>query len=122
MSFKSEKEARVFGDKVWAKLKGKGWTIRVWKNLGWYVCWYLGRIALHCNTYGGKDSFWCLISDVDDSHHGCSAWTSEFHSEDPNEAVAHDIAHAINVCNTMMKGLTESRTLLKGYQKELIKE
>lgn len=115
MNFDSERQAKAFGKKILPTLKGKGWKMRVWENLGWHVKWCLGRINLHVHDYRGGDGpeYSCLVSSDDDGCGGAGIWTTDFHSTDPNKAIEHEFGNAWDVAVGIKNGLTKTRELLE---------
>lgn len=114
MSFDTRRKAQAFGKKIQARLRGDNWTIRVWENLGWHVCWRLGRVSLYYASY--DHNFSCLIADDDTAPgSGSPVWTTNFSSSDPNAAVKHDLDYAVNVAKDMLRGLDEAVKLFEGY-------
>jgi len=96
MSFGNQMAAQEAGHTMLHLLKGKGWKGRVWENIGWHVAAYNGPIHVMMNVYNsGPPTYSCLVSDsLSDSIGGNGEWTTKFTSEDPNEAVAHEVASA----------------------------
>lgn len=121
MNFNSEREAQAFGRKIKKKLKGKGWKIRVWENLGWHVAWHLGRVSLYPSQYSdGPVKYHTLISDNDDSlGSGACMWTRNNYSEDPNEVVRQDLQYCLEVASDAIRGLKDVQKILKDYEKNV---
>lgn len=83
-------EANRKGNALLKKLKGHGWRLNVWENLGWHYSVELGDakrggISVRC---GDDGKFWCLIGNTPD--YGNYQWSHGHHSyRDPNRAVNH---------------------------------
>jgi len=70
------------------RLKGKGWMPRVHENMGWHYNATLRTAFGAIHVYGDTDgTFSALVSDHPDGVGGLAAWSSRFHSKDPNEVV-----------------------------------
>ena len=84
--------AHAIGKTVLGMLKKKkGWKIRVWENLGWHVQLQKGGMNLHIHDYGNGLEFHTLLSRERGGSGGNPDWTKNFHSKDPNIAIAHQL-------------------------------
>jgi hypothetical protein len=82
---KTKREAVEAGRALIRKLKGKGWKLRVWKNIGWQFYAYNGPISVH-----GKVEYWAVVSNnPDHAGGGWSIWDDPNLKQysDPNKAV-----------------------------------
>lgn len=80
----TETEARARGADMMRQLKGTGWKLDVWDNLGWHCAAYNKFISVH--EYNGKYS---AMLTIDPDKRGCGEtyWTDSRHFDDPQEAV-----------------------------------
>jgi hypothetical protein len=74
MNFKTEIEARTFGDALLPKMPSPDrWTLRVWENLGWHCSVICGPIQVWPTE---MDRYHCLISDdVRHAGGGAGVWS-----------------------------------------------
>ncbi len=108
----TKKQAEAAGAKLLKKLKGKGWKIRVWENLGWHCAAHNGALTVHYDSRDGTHS--CLLSDrVNDHGAGQGYWTENYYPKDPNKAVARQMKLAREFITKLDRvvGAVESRLL-----------
>ncbi len=81
-----------------AKLKGKGWTLRIWENLGWHCA--AQNKTLSVSTYKYKQdrrTYSCLLASTSRTPGGGAGfWTERKRGPfyDPNDAVRYAIESA----------------------------
>lgn len=108
----TRKEAEKAGKELLGRMKGEGWTLRVWENLGWQYCVRNGPATVY-PTHDGR--FHCLLADEklsqDSCGFGASAWTTKEVRDDPNDAVAVELQCARDYANRVNRALAciESR-------------
>jgi hypothetical protein len=113
--FKSETEARAFGRRIKKTLKGKGWKMSVWNNLGWHVHWTLGRLTLTVSFFRGETKYSTLISDVkEEPGSGASHWARSFSHKDPNVVVQKDLKYVMGIAKNALGGLNDIKEMLAG--------
>lgn len=96
-------EAAAEGKKLLSKLKGTGWKLSLWQNLGWCFKVTQGPVSVH-ETCG---KYWAMVSDnPNDASFGANIWTEARTRSyaDPNKAVAR----AIKLARDMLGELTEA--------------
>ncbi len=89
---KTEKQARIAGEKLLKRMKGKGWLLRVWENLGWHYSVHLFNLTLSEHLYRSKKSYSALlITNESFAGSGEVFWSDKESFDDPNEAVTHQM-------------------------------
>ena len=62
--FETEEEATQEAGLALSLMKGKGWKIQVWHNLGWCFAIYNGPVSIYPSmSQDGKVEYWAQISD-----------------------------------------------------------
>ncbi len=107
---KSEAEAREQAEYCLMKMKTKGWTVRVWENLGWH--WQLRNVYIQLYPGSSGETYHILISSCLPPVGGEMYWTHNVYPAptDPNEAVAAGIREVRGHCakvNTVMEVLNQ---------------
>ena len=98
----TEKEAMEKADDLLKELDGKGWTAKVWENLGWWASVFNGGLNIYI--------------DVDEETScGCTDWTLREDFTDPNEAIQKQLTKAREHTEARMKVIEaiEKRVLPK---------
>ena len=92
----TKQEATKEGKALLARMKGSGWKVRVWENLGWRCSVYNGPIEVYVGFYNDEVEFSCLMGDMleDDPGMGSMLWHDSFHSKDPNKVVKRQVKKA----------------------------
>lgn len=88
--------AQQDAEEVLALMKTAGWEIRVWENMGYHaeLC-NSDLIHLHWYQRPGKPRrFHCLLSSERGGGGGSSYWLDKDFYDDPNDAVAGQLAAA----------------------------
>jgi hypothetical protein len=102
---KTKAQAEKAGKKLLKRLKGKGWKLRVWENIGWHYSARNGPINVYESHTEGMYS--CLLSDrLDDPIGGSALWTTEFRNKDPNKVVAHEVKAARKQLNEIIDAVS----------------
>jgi hypothetical protein len=94
---RTEAEARKAGQELLSRMHGNGWTLHVHENLGWYYYVQLGPATVYPIYASDDGKFYCLLANEDTQGKcgfGVPAWTTKESYEDPNEAVAAELASA----------------------------
>jgi len=87
----TEKEANRKAEILKTQLKGDGWTIRVWENIGWHYSLHNCGLSLMEEESVERLEYWCLLaSDLKYTGSGEIYWAEEesdrFHFS-PHEAI-----------------------------------
>jgi len=90
----SELVARRHGEALLEQMKGTGWKLEVWENLGWHYCVVNGTLYIYAHEYMDGISYTSLMGDGKHPHAGLPVWTDDYHSKDPNKVVEHQLAFA----------------------------
>jgi hypothetical protein len=85
----SRRNAEIAGNKLLKRMKGKGWKLKVWENLGWHYAVYLPigdawRLTVHPSLYRDEEAYFTLLGR---GGGGEPCWTPEGSHPDPNQAV-----------------------------------
>jgi len=100
MNFETKKEAKAAGKKLLKKMKGKGWKLRVWENMGWHYCVHNGGLSVYPCRSKGMTKFHAMLSE--DCFSDLGIWSFGFYaSVDPNKAVQNKIKDARKVVNEL---------------------
>lgn len=91
MVFKTKRKAKTRAMEVLSMLKGSGWKIRVWENLGWYYGIYRHNLRVYENF---DKTFHCLLS-AGGHAGGLIVWADKNYSyTNPNKAVRKQFKQA----------------------------
>jgi hypothetical protein len=105
-------EAKILGKALLRRMKGKGWKLNLWENLGWHYSVHLGGLSINplqerCNTL-----YFALLSNGDYVGTGEMYWTDRFCCSNPNTAVKHQTklaeefsAKTVTTIESIKKGL-----------------
>jgi hypothetical protein len=109
---KTKQQAQNKGKALLRKMKGKGWKLRIWENLGWHYEVSLGGLTVSpFEISGKKERYHALLSAGDYAGTGEIFWTDVgFYSTDPNKVVKHQLKIArdfINKCNKAIKQIEQ---------------
>ena len=96
-SSKTKAEARQKATAFLAKMKTKGWKIRVHENMGWHYSLLNGGLSIHADKHKGKYTYHCMLGT--DPGSGDAIWTArgEGYYPDPNKAVKFAVEYARKV-------------------------
>jgi len=84
---KTKEEATKAGKALKKKL-GKQWKIRVWQNMGWHYCCYLGKGFISVYPSFDGDEFHCML-DLTMPFAGDCRWTKDApYDKDPRKVVS----------------------------------
>jgi hypothetical protein len=78
----TEENARELGQKLLSFMKGNGWTLQVWENLGWHYAVNNNLISVYPSFDDKK--YHCLFGYKSG---GRPEWTIQESFDDPNQAV-----------------------------------
>lgn len=108
MTVETREEAQRLGDKLLRRMKGNGWTLRVWEAAGWHFAVYNGPLGVY-PTWGG-DQYRCILHEVHedgtlriDGEH----WTAYRRHKDPNEAFQTELRAARALAHRLQSMLIE---------------
>lgn len=95
----TKEQAIKAGRALLRRMRGKGWKVSVWENIGWHYSVVSGPVSLS-PVCGGR--FMCLISDSPDrAGSGLASWTEhgagEKYMRDPNKAVRRALRYMRDV-------------------------
>lgn len=110
---KAHRDAKV----LLARLRGRGWKIRVWENAGWHYCVHgNGLTVLPCGAYPGK--YYAMLSSTD-SGGGDAEWTDNNAGpfKDPNRAVRHCLDAAISVVSLKIIAVVRAESAFRSVRK-----
>lgn len=99
------------------RMKGNGWKVVVFENLGWHWHVVSGPVQVHPERKG--KGFWCMIgSEPKDNAGGSGLWTSSQVKvfKDPNRAVADALNDVYPVIERLNKTLRAAE-IAAGLQK-----
>lgn len=94
---RDEDIARRLGEELLKKMKGKGWSLSVWENLGWHYSVDINPApGVHMSVFPCHEDdevYMCLFSDMP---HAGALWDGPDHEvfSDPNDAVRHELGRA----------------------------
>ena len=73
-------------------MKGDGWKLRIWENLGYHYAVYNGTLTVHTH-HGGNPPYFCLLNLDEINGGGEVFWTGDVGESfaDPNEAVRQQL-------------------------------
>lgn len=80
-------EATKQGRILLKRMKGPGWKLTVWKNIGWHFKVSNGSISVHQFSPPDKRYFILMTDSKGDSSGGSYLWNVEESFTDPNKAV-----------------------------------
>lgn len=82
-----------------AKMKTKGWKIRVHENLGWHYGLFNEKLSLHASKFGNeKITYHCMLGEHPGTGIGfLTAPSGERYFRDPNKAVKFCVEYARRV-------------------------
>jgi len=106
MAFHRKVDAEKAAKDLKKKLKGRGWKIDVWENLGWHYRVSAGSLKVYPSYTKGH--YFCLFGK---GGGGDSIWTDSFTSRDPNEVVEHQLAYANEVIEDYNSLIEEARNI-----------
>lgn len=108
---KTPEEAFRKGNALLNRMKGKGWKLDVWENLGWWYCVYAGPISVYPTHDSNK--FHCLMAEgLGNKGHaggGSYLWKTDDNLRDPNELVKRQIQIAQAVVDNLSSNISKVR-------------
>ena len=109
----TKEQAEQRGNLLFNKMRGEGWKLRVWENLGWQYEVKNGAMSVTpCSLGeapdGSEDIQFCLMGTDkdDDMSSGHMGWETDFISTDPNEVVLVQVKRAREVLNGYIAAVT----------------
>lgn len=113
MHFRTKAEAEANGRKWKATLPaaGRGWTLRVWDNLGWHWSLTLGPLSVY--PWSGREDghFHAMLAGgVGETRYGDGRWTGQTfprYARSPLAAAKKAIAHYRDYAKSQRKNLDE---------------
>lgn len=84
-----KREAERKGSAMLKLMRGEGWEVDIWENLGWHYAVSAKNISVCQNNDDG--TFHCYLGE----HGGLGIWHTGKHFADPNDAVAEQVRAAI---------------------------
>jgi len=90
--FFSKEKAEAEGNALLARMKGRGWKLRVWQNFGWHYSIYNGSMNVHPTQNSCLERYYTLLGDNKHKHAGCVFWSMNGKTyKDPNDAVEEQL-------------------------------
>lgn len=86
----TKKEVTRKGRVLLKLMRGKGWKLRVWENMGWHYSVVSGPISVHPTLWSDETYYFSMISDDPKrAGGGAGIWTSSGLAtrKDPNQSV-----------------------------------
>ena len=112
----NKKEATERGTRLLKRMKGKGWKLRVYENMGWWYTVYNGPITV-CEHTPGRFSTLMLEkvpSDTFCGGVGSHLWYSETRTfKDPNRAVKYQVKLARKRANVILDAVEYVEAIVK---------
>ncbi len=105
------KEAESRGKRLLKRMKGQGWVLDVWENLGWHYAVENGPLTVYGDHFpGANGTFSTLLGEnEDDRHCGSFNWSPRGKRyKDPNRAVKAQLRLAreyVDSVSALMAGL-----------------
>lgn len=98
----TREKAQELGENLLNKMRGNGWKLRVWENLGWHYCVTNKNVSVSEYFFYGinKPVYHCLIGY---GGAGIGAWTTKNSCDDPNVAVEQELAAAHAYVNELQE-------------------
>ena len=90
-------QATKKGKQLLQKMKGSGWKLRVWENMGWNYSVKNGPINVYPLDHGQNQRFHCLLDCNEEGTGGLAIWSTDAISKDPNKVVQREIESARKV-------------------------
>lgn len=108
-------EATRWGRRQLKRFRGKGWILRVWKNMGWHVAFHNKGLNVHTSRPAfGRTIFYALLSDEGTRmcSGGLAAWSpGHKHYSNPNKAAQAATAAARAYVNHLNTAVTQAENI-----------
>lgn len=118
MSYKTEAEAKSAGEKLLARMKGDGWRLRVWENLGWHISVINWPIAVNEIVLKKKILYYVSMTDDPESKFivGLPTYLCADHRNfsDPNEAVEAQLKFARTFAEQILAAVKHGESIVDG--------
>ena len=90
---KTKKEARRLGNKLLKRMRGDGWELDVWQNIGWHYCVRANEVisVYPVSERLDETKYTCLLGG---QNYGVMLFSETFSHEDPNVVVEHQLEFA----------------------------
>lgn len=110
----NKEQAEKLGKELLAKMKGTGWTLRVWENLSWHYRVMNGGLDIYPSFDG--IAFHAVLNrqDAPGGHGGEIFWTDKNRHSDPNLVVERQLKTARNFTDRCVKTLDDLELRIKG--------
>jgi len=95
----TKSEAKERGEALLKMMKGKGWKLSIWENMGWHFSVKNGGITVHPSYSSGYVTYLGLDDDDTKPYGGQAFWTEKKSYADPNEAVIEQMRIALKFVN-----------------------
>lgn len=113
----TKREAERAGNKLLKMMKGKGWKLRVWENIGWHYEAYNPPLSVYSShvTRNGNQHYHCLMScDLKEAHFGAGIWSTRGQtSKNPNVVVRKQIKKAREVVDQYMAAVEHAEEIME---------
>lgn len=109
MNYRTRREATVAGKKLLARMRGEGWKLRVWENLGWHISVSSGPISVYEYVGLSGNRYHALVSDEPNTAGwGAPFWGAAYVGRDPNRVVGRAVKQVEKV-------VTRHRDVLRAF-------
>jgi len=108
----TKQEATRRGKALLARMKTKGWKLRVWENLGWHYSLErppLSVYPLYREEEESPSVGIMMTNKADESGWGYPCWDYKASNKDPNKAVEAQIKEAQEYVNQLQAALDAAR-------------
>jgi len=105
-------EAEKRGKALLKKLRGDGWKLDIWENLGWHYAASNGPLSVY-GPEKKEETFCCLMSDnPNKAHAGAGIWHLERnYSRDPNLVITRQVKEARKVLDQLTKAVRKAERI-----------
>jgi hypothetical protein len=103
----TKKEAEKLGQELLSHMKGNGWELRIWENLGWHYSVTNNLLEVYPSSNG---KYFCLFGYKSG---GRPEWTIKESFDNPNEAVERTLQLARNNVNELLKIVEDGEKVIK---------
>lgn len=108
----NKESAEKLGKELLARMKGDGWKLRVWENLGWHYSVKNGGMSVYPSFDG--IAYHALLHKENDGIGGETFWTDNNRHSDPNLVVERQLKTARNFTDRCVKTLDDLELRIKG--------
>jgi hypothetical protein len=100
----TKKQAEKKGRALLRLMKGEGWKLDVWENLGWHYAVKSRNISVHQDKDDG--TFYCYLGESG----GLGIWHTGKHFTDPNDAVSEQVKDAVTEIERLLNIVANGAT------------